>query len=419
MSDNKILFLLYNYPPEFGTAPKRNFQMSEGIRRNFSDYYIITRRKEGGIANDNLTGLTSFDYRAILRVFNKSGYVAESVKKSLWSQFFIKFINTFPFNIIFGEGGGIYLFRSVQIASGLIRKQGYTHVYSSYRPVADHVAACILKWKFPQLIWIADFRDLPVEPHYKQQFFPGLHHFIYSRLFRKSRVLTTVSEGLAIELKRYHNDVCTVMNGLNPGFTFPKSRQTTFFNIVYTGSMFLDERNPLPLIRAIKKLAESSRIDINRLRIHYAGKDGWYWEELAGKNNLTPILVNHHLLSAAEANALQQDACINVLLTMASEQLQGVMTGKYIEYIQAGSPILAIVKNQNDPFLERELNELKAGISVSDKEGDLKKIEQFILDKYMNWSVSGRNEKSSEQVKVLEKYNADRLVSVLKKYYQD
>ncbi|HNH42057.1 MAG TPA: hypothetical protein PLJ09_11655, partial [Saprospiraceae bacterium] len=94
----------------------------------------------------------------------------------------------------------------------------------------------------------------------------------------------------------------------------------------------------------------------------------------------------------------------------------GILTGKYIEYLQAGSPILCIVKNQHDDFLTQELSRLNAGLSVSDNEEEYPVIGQFILEKYLSWQVTGMNEKSSNQSAILQHYDSDRLISAIEPY---
>ena len=274
----------------------------------------------------------------------------------------------------------------------------------------------MLKRRFPHLCWIADFRDLPVEPHYQQQYLPNLHKNIYSYFFKKAKVALTVSAGLAKELNLYNDNIEVVMNGIEDDYLFPKPVIVSSFNIVYTGSLFLEERNPNPLFIALNNLIKKGLVDSNLIKIVYAGKDGQSWNQLTSQWQLNEITINKDLISSEESRILQQEACINLLLTMASEKLQGILTGKYIEYLKAGSPILAIVKNQNDKFLENELQELKAGISVSDQDESLFNIENFILEKFQNWTSSNKNEKSSLQNVIKIKYPADQILKSLNHY---
>lgn len=379
-------------------------------------YFIITKKKADRENENSIFEISAFDYRNLLSLFSRSGYVSESVKNNPFSRFFIKLINTFPINVLFGEGGGIYLFNAYRKACRLIQEHSITHIYSSYRPMSDHLAAYLLKKKFPHLTWIADFRDLPIEPHYKLQFFPEYHHYIYKKIFSVIAVMTTVSQGLSKELQRYGRTVSPVMNGIKENFIFSKSRPSEKFSLVYTGSMYGDERNARPLFDALKVLIKDGSLCREKIKIMYAGKDGAFWNQIAEEYEMLDILDNRGVISSEEAVSLQEQACINVLLTMASKKLTGIVTGKYVEYLCAGSPILCIVKNQNDSFFIQEFALMNLGISVSDQSEDFEKTKDFILQIYNTWCKSGYNEKSSFQSKILEHYATKRMFSPIEPY---
>lgn len=413
---HRLLCLIYTLLPDPGSAALRNFSQVDLISRYFDKTIVLTNtagRPPFGVSI-RTEKIDARDYRQ-LKKNGKSGF-GENWKKRKIGRFFIKLINTLPFNLIIGEGGFFYIIRSFRRGGKLIRQEGITHIYSSYRPMADHFTAWLLKRRYPALRWIADFRDLAVEPHYRQQFLPGWHHRIYKKIFRRAEVLTTVSPGLVNQLKKYNTEVIAIPNGIKKGHSFSEKIGSQFFTIAYTGSMFLEERNVIPLLKVIKGMIARGRIDRNKCRIQYAGKDGLIWETLADEWHLEDIILNFGLLSRERTEALQADACVNLLLTISSHKLQGVLTGKYIEYLQAGSPILAIVKNQNDPLLADELKRFNAGISVSDQDMDLPLIEAFLLDKYHYWLKNGCNERSSLQDEILQHYDPDRLISALENY---
>jgi hypothetical protein len=81
------------------------------------------------------------------------------------------------------------------------------------------------------------------------------------------------------------------------------------------------------------------------------------------------------------------------LLSISSDELTGILTGKMIEYFEAGSPILAIVANQVDPELENCLQEIHIGKSFSDDQADLAGIREFIYNEYLQWEKTGHNRK--------------------------
>jgi hypothetical protein len=93
--------------------------------------------------------------------------------------------------------------------------------------------------------------------------------------------------------------------------------------------------------------------------------------------------------------------------------LQGVLTGKMIEYIEAGSPVLAIVVNQNDPELQHILLELEIGDSYSDQSYDLFRIKEFVLTEYNRWKSTGMNHKPVNTDVVQLKYSQENTMKPL------
>src|SRR5688500_4650766 len=346
----RFLFFLYYYPPLHGSAAKRNYLIaSELIRRiSFARIFTATKLEKGSSPGENVETVKASDYRSILRKKTKDGALPETSKESKWMQFVIRLINTFPINILAGEGGLFYFVRLLQKGQRSIKDDKITHLYSSYRPFADHYAAYILKNRHPHLFWIADFRDLIIDPHYNHIYFPIVQQGFYKRVFKKADLLTTVSNGLSKHLKEYNNSVITLRNGIRniPSEIIPV--HCKYFKLAYTGSMFLDKRNAKPIFVAVKELIDESKLIRNDLRIIYAGKDDSNWIDLATGYDLLPILDTRGIVSGAEANLIQLNACINILLTVASDRLDGVLTGKMIEYFESGSPVLAVVVIKND-----------------------------------------------------------------------
>ncbi|MBK8350048.1 MAG: hypothetical protein IPL08_21440 [Saprospiraceae bacterium] len=82
-------------------------------------------------------------------------------------------------------------------------------------PYADHVVAWLLKKKHPHVKWVADFRDLHIEPIYKNILWPGLQRWFEKKILRHADVVTSVSEGLSSKLKDYHPNVLTLTKGVN------------------------------------------------------------------------------------------------------------------------------------------------------------------------------------------------------------
>ena len=322
-------------------------------------------------------------------------------------QSMIRLVNTFPINILLGEGGLFYYLTLVRKGQRAINENKITHLYSSFRPFVDHYAAYTLKKRNPDIYWIADFRDLIIDPHYGHILFPGTQHQYFKKIFKRADLLTTVSDGLAKKLKEYNNNVITIRNGIRkiPDEIAPV--HCKYFRIAYTGSMFLNKRNASPVFTSLVDLINQKLIDQDDVRIVYAGKDGHYWTGIAEQYGLDSILINKDIVEDEEVKKIQKSACINLLLTVSSDQLQGVLTGKMVEYFEAGSPVLGVVVHQNDPELSRILEELEIGNSFSDQPKDEQEITKFIFNEYLEWKRAGMNRKPVNVELLKKKYSIE------------
>lgn len=407
----RFLFFLYYYPPTPGTPANRNSQISNELLKKSSYSLILTSSRQEQKTQlseaHHIEAISAFDYRSLIRSKTKDGALPEEKKKSKIMQALVRLVNTFPFNIIIGEGGMFYFFTLIRKGQRAINVQGITHLYSSYRPFTDHYAAFVLKKRNPRLFWIADFRDLMIDPHYNHIMFPFAQHRFYKRIFKKADLITTVSDGLAKHLIQYNPNVITLRNGINFVPQHIPEEHCKYFKIAYTGSMFLDKRNAEPLFKALHELSSKDLVRHDEIRIVYAGKDSHYWINMAKKFSLDSILTDKSIVTAAEAKEIQQNACINLLLTIASDQLQGVLTGKMIEYFESGSPVLAIVVNQNDSELGQILSELEIGKSFSDQSYDLPGMRDFIYQEYLHWKRTGTNRKPVNLEVLREKYSVE------------
>lgn len=408
---SSFLFFLYHYPPLEGSANSRNRRMAEGIARKANKSFVLTASP---VTKDETKPqrihIPSHDYRWLLGQRKSGRPPSEKAKSSFLAQWIIKAINTYPLSLIIGEGGWSYMKNLIRQGQHLIDKENITHLYSSYRPFADHYAAFVLKQKNPKLVWIADFRDLIIDPHYDQIWWKRYQQHVYKNLFSHADVLTTVSAGLADHLKLYNDHVYVLRNGISNTALPPVPVTQSHFTIVYTGSMFLDKRNPRPLFKALRQLLDDGDMSVDDVRIIYAGKDGAMWTKMMREYKLDSLLDNKGLVTQEEANQLQQQACINLLLSIASNELQGVLTGKLIELIESGSPVLAISVGKRDEELGQILSSLEIGHAFDDSENDHSGITAFIHGSFSDWKHTRMNAKPVNWTMVKQQWQMDDII---------
>ncbi len=426
-----LLILAYFYPPIKIIAVLRSYYFSQYVAPYFSGIHVVTTSNRHRLPTENLPitegvkihEAITFDYRTLSTLRSRSSVgFQENTKANAFVKFIIKLNKSFPTNLLWGEGGLIYILHSFFIALKLIRKHKIETVYSSFSPYSDHIVARLLKIFYPKLFWIADFRDLHVEPHYDIVFWRPFQHWCNRQILKKANLITTLSDGLAKHLHPYHSNVYVFKNGIAPlSINYPNSAfedlVQTKFTITYTGSMYGDERNPRLLLEILTELVGENILTISNFQLVYAGKDTQVWLEWMKCFDLIPFFKSQGMVSLAEAQKLQRTTHLNLLLTTATPEWSGVMTGKFYEYLAAKQPILILINGTQDIEFETIMNNLNAGcVAYNDRSHDV--LRAFILKLFYQFQNTGRVEQTifTEKLKELEwQFMVQKLMMAIKK----
>jgi hypothetical protein len=398
---NECLTISYFFPPIKSIAVLRNYNIANNFLTYFSKVHVITTSNRHRLLADplpidafNIIESNTFDYRT-LASFRRNGanmHFSEQAKAHPIMQLLVKLHKSFPFNLIWGEGGLVYIIHAFFLAAKLLRQRQIQLIFTSYMPYSDHFVAFLLKKFFPKVLWVADFRDLHVEPVYKNVVWESFQHACNRRILRRADVVTTVSEGLAQHLRQYHSRVEVLRNGITPSFfdtatSTPNNERTEKFTISYTGSMFGDERNPSLFLQILQDLVKENIISSYNFQIVYAGKDVHTWKDWTTQFGIEKLLVDKGLLSLANAQILQRTSHINLLLTTATKEWSGVLTGKFYEYLAAERPILVLINGVQDVEFELIINTLNAGL-VGYNAHSYTDVRRFIIEKFEEWQAT-------------------------------
>ncbi len=396
----QALLITYTFPPANGTS-WRTFHLFSSLSSFIEKVDVISTKNNFSNINEApaLAKLTqvhrvgTLDYRTFRLNKGNGQYAVNESAKSNTKLRFYNLINSFPFNIFLSEGGLIYTILGLKKALELTPKHQQTLVFSSFRPYADHIIAFLLRLFRPHIFWVADFRDLHIDPRLNETYFPRVQSWFNRRILANADVVTTVSKGLAKHLKPFHHNVVVLRNGigeLSARPTTQASSDSPFFTITYTGSMFRDLRQPHLLLEALSELIAEQKIDSKNCRIKYAGKDTATWLPLLEKFGLTELFESLGSVSHEQALQLQTNAHINLLLTYSSPQLTGNATGKLYEYLAARRPVLLLVNGSRDEELEEIFEETSAGLIAYNSLNHKDLVKTYLLGKYLEWKSTGQ-----------------------------
>lgn len=243
----------------------------------------------------------------------------------------------------------------------LMALRQYDAIVSSYSPPAAHMVASRLKAAYPDVAWMADFRDLWADNHIVSA--RGMFRRVEFALERRSikgraDLLTTVSQPLADTLQaRYPSiPVSVVENGFDPDeFHDWRARINASpkpvlpLRICYAGTLYPGRRDPTPVFDAVNRLIDDGVLDRRHVTLDFYGQNE---KELAAilersNGNRHGVVHAHGFVSRAEALAVQSHSTLLLLLESSEPSARGVMTGKLFEYLVSGVPIMAVGIDQS------------------------------------------------------------------------
>jgi len=422
-----ILFISYYFPPIKAIGGIRTYNFVKYLSLNNWSVSVITTSAYKILKNDSFfpkllhlkyLNIPTLDIQVLIRLFslikkNKKIPILNKKPDNKISNTsnMQKIRNSFPFNISY-EGGFIYIFFGVIIALYNIKKNNINYLYSTYSPNSNHIIAYFVKCIFPKIIWIADFRDLPSGENETQIFFKKFQIYINNVIYRKANSLIVVSVGIKDKMLKYNSNIRVINNGFDNNINILRQTQklkTSYFNIVYTGSLYGGKRDSDLLFKVIRKLLDEHQIT-EKVRLIYAGKDGHIWNYLANKYNLQEYTENYGFLSMKEIKQLQNKASIFLMVTWSTNFESGILTGKFYEYLSYLKPIICLINGNKDKEIEEKFQSLNCGIVIYSM--DQNKLAEFLCTNFKEWELK-KVISSNYNYKELEKYTSKSLTQKL------
>jgi len=310
-----------------------------------------------------------------------AGFITEN-KKSGWKERLSIWIRG---NFLIPDPRRFWIRPSVKFLSNYLKINNIDTIITTGPPHSMHLIGLGLKKKFPNIKWIADFRDPWTDIFfYKDLHLMPLADFINHRLEKKvvqnCDCLVTVSKScvesfLPLKPKRIE----LISNGFDEDDFCEKAVETDKkFSLTHTGN--LDKsRNSSMLWRVISEICAENQNFKNDLQIKLAGKIDFSVLQEIENFNLNNNLINIGYLPHCEVIEEQKKSTVLLLLLIDnSSSNKGIVTGKFYEYLAAKRPILAIGPTDGD--VAKILNETQAGKIIDFN--DFENTKKIILDFY-------------------------------------
>jgi len=226
----------------------------------------------------------------------------QSNKKNI-VKYFVKYINKL-LEYIFGLQKWIVFdllnsFLWYYKAKKQIKNYNYDYVIASFGPIGTLMLAKYIKLKNKKLKLVIDIRDAIVPEYVCNSVLKMILKSIQKKIFRVSDCAVVVSHGLKKYKMNnsYKKNIFVITNGFDEEDLLDihlETRCNSNYNELvfsYTGVLYEGKRDLSPLFSALSKLAVEKKIDLQKIKFIYAGKDTEIATRFAKKYFLENVLI--------------------------------------------------------------------------------------------------------------------------------
>jgi len=341
-----VLMVVHDFPPCRSAGVQRTLKLAEYITRLGWQPIILTVNSEAHVAIDNQQlipeEVAAFVFRAkaynAARDFSYKGkhFEISKVPDKWWS----------------------WSLSAIPLGKKLIASFKPDLIFSTYPIPTAHYIAYKLQ-QHSNIPWVADFRD-PVQCRYDQamQQYSCVVKWIERKVAEHSKLMVFTTEPSKKLYQRLYPDLAddkfaVITNGFdesvfehiknnsdNIEYT-TKTVNNNHFNLLYSGALYTNGRDPKPLFDALSLLKKSGQINQSNFSMSFRGAgSGNEYISYCQQVNITELV--HFLPSINYIDSIKEMLSANGLVLIQDSIFNYQIPGKVFEYLRSQLPILAL-----------------------------------------------------------------------------
>jgi len=355
----KVLIITYYWPPAGGPGVQRWLKFVKYLR-DFEvepivyvpenpHYPIIDKSFEAEIPS----GITIVK-QSIKEPYQLAGIFSKKESKTISSGiikdekqqgFLQKMMLWVRGNLFIPDARMLWVKPSVRFLSAYLKENTIETIITTGPPHSLHLIGKQLKENL-KLNWIADFRDPWTKIGYHQKLkltkaSQQKHLRLERGVLQTADHILTTSFTTKKDFSKISKKPITVITN---GFDEDEVEEVVLaekFRLSHIGSL-LSERNPQNLWKALQELVAQKEDFANDLELVLAGKVSESVVSSIKEHQLGNYLIEKGYLSHEESLIQQRKAQILLLIEIDKVETQGIIPGKFFEYVKANRPILAM-----------------------------------------------------------------------------
>lgn len=396
MLSKPILIITYYWPPSGGSGVQRWVYFSKYLKKlgyspivltidlNSASYPAIDRSLINETQGIPVHYVKSFNWIKIYSWFKKGKKdkipQGEFSKKGLVDHI-AAFIRG---NFFIPDARVNWAKSAIKEALRIVKSHKIEKIITTGPPHSTHLIGLNLK-KQLNLKWIADFRDPWTDIFYVKSFYRLSFAKKKDKLFERkvlsnaNAIITTTSENFQKDLQSkisINQNFFKIYNGYDSDlFKKIKKRKNKDFQIVFTG--LLTENHPYKefIESFIKFLKKDPKVNV---KIILAGSIS---EKILNEFNRISNIEFHGYINHQDAVNLMIDGNILLNFMYKQEKNTTMISGKLIEYMATGNPVLMIGDKKSEA--SKLLSKQTYNLTADPKETKI--ISNFIKSNYINW----------------------------------
>jgi len=418
----KVLIITYYWPPSGGAGVQRWLKFSKYLPENGWKPIIYTpENPEYPAVDENLLSdvhpevevlkTRIWEPYSLYKKFTSrkkdskigTGFTSEKAKVSKAE----KIARWVRGNWFIPDARKFWIKPSMKFLTEYLKTNSVDAIISTGPPHSMHLIALGLKKKFPEIKWVADFRD----PWTNIDFIDELHltassenkHAVLEKsVLKECDEVLVIGNSMKEEFSETVNSdkIKVIPNGFDSvdygTQIIPLDKK---FTLAYIGS-FSPSRNLPTLWKALGELVAEHTGFATHFQLKMAGQLDQSVRKNIDKEELTPFLNHVGYLNHKEVLTFSQSSQVLLLSVNRTKNAKGIITGKVFEYLNTGRPILTIGPEDGD------LADLLKSVNVQSviEYDDLNKIKQRILEDF---------EKYKDLKRVKDVYKSNKILSAL------
>ena len=420
MDNKKILIITYYWPPAGGPGVQRWLKFVKYLPEfGWEPTVFIPENPSYPIVDDTLEKDVSINLEIIKTKIWEPYQIAEFFgkdnKKFKAGQFDVGKNQSLKSRLSIWVRGNFFIpdarvfwvNPSVTYLKKYLKENHFDALVTTGPPHSVHLIGLNLKKEFPNLKWIADFRDPWTEISYYQhlkltKFADQKHRNLEQKVFENADITLATSYADAENFKKKGANAVCITNGFdveNQESRTENREPSTQFTLSYLG-VLEQLRNPEVLWRVLNDLMKENEDFRKNFILKFVGRiDDRILDEITN-SELNDSVKNLGYLSHSEANLEMQNSDLLLITNFSEDKSKGIIPGKIFEYLATKKQIISFGPKESD--VKRILEETHAGKHFS--YDDSESLKAFILEKFNDWK-SGNLTSNTENIEQFSRRN--------------